>query len=91
MCAGSGATACSAPLRRSQSLSSPDDAASATPTAPPIAASRAYFVLTVFFFGFLISLFWVFLPFAMISPRFHFRCGSAALLPAQPRIGTAFR
>ena len=43
---------------------------------PPIAASRAYFVLTVFFFGFLISLFWVFLPFAMISPRFHCRCGS---------------
>ena len=34
MCAGSGATACSAPVRRSQSLSSPEEEASAKPTAP---------------------------------------------------------
>ena len=50
---------------------------------PPIEARRAYFFLlslagflAVPFFGFLTSFFWALFPFAMISPRFHFRCAS---------------
>jgi hypothetical protein len=35
-----------------------------------MATFRGYFFLIALFFGFLVSLFWVFFPFAMMSPPF---------------------